>query len=306
MTINQLQARALAQHEVWAILPDVLTAALFNPLAESIVEASSDADLQAITKPGPKAGRLVRVPIFGSITHRDSFWSLLFGGGATVERLTATLREIGADPSIGTVLLEVDSPGGTVSGVPELAAEVRRLRESKRVVALANSLATSAAYWIASQADEIVATPEALIGSIGVFTVHDDYSQMWQQAGVKTTYISAGKYKTEANPDEPLSDEAREHLQSMVDAAYNLFVSDVAKGRGVTAAQVKSDYGQGRVLPAAQAKELGMIDRVASGQETMSRLLGSRSETVGAIEAPIIEGERLALLKRRLDLAGKI
>jgi signal peptide peptidase SppA len=299
MKDHQLQARRLAQNEVWAILPDVLSAALLNATAESITDGAAQPDRHSRVKPGPKSGRVARVPIFGAISHRDSFWSQFFGGGATVERLTATLREMGSDPAIGTVLLEVDSPGGTVSGVPELAAEVRTLRESKRVVALVNSLAASAAYWVASQADEIVATPEALIGSIGVFTIHEDYSAALERIGIKTTYISAGKFKVEANPTEPLSDEARDHLQGLVDAAYNLFIADVAKGRGVSVGTVKSEYGQGRVFTAAFAKEAGLIDRVATADETIRRLTGSTARAE-------FEGDRLALLRRRLELAEKI
>jgi capsid assembly protease len=307
MKAHQLQARSRAQHEIWAILPEVLQDALMSATAESIVEPRSETDLQAVTRPGPKSGRVAVVNVFGTITHRDSFWSQFFGGGTTVERLIATLREYGADPSVSTVLLHVDSPGGTVSGVPELAAEVRALSAQKTVVALANSLAASAAYWVASQADEIIASPEALIGSIGVFTMHEDYSQALEQMGVKTTYISAGKYKTEANPTEPLGDEAREHLQGLVDAAYSLFVSDVAKGRKTTRAKVLSDFGQGRVFPAGAAKEMGLIDRVATADETIKRLMGTRQ--ADDLTPPVIEhieGDRLALLRRRLELAEKI
>jgi signal peptide peptidase SppA len=309
----QLQALALAQNEVWAIMPGVLQAALLNSLTESIVEAPSLPEREALSKPGPKAGRVAVVPVFGAITHRDSFWSMFMGGGgATVERLTKTLREYGADPAVGTVLLNVDSPGGTVDGVPELAAEVRALRATKHVVALANSLAASAAYWVASQADEIVATPEALIGSIGVFTIHEDYSAMLDQAGIKATLISAGKYKTEANPYEPLTPEAQDHLQSLVDAAYGLFVTDVARGRGVTPATVRSDYGQGRVFTAAEAKGSGLIDRVATADETIKRLAGRQAEldgfplTARGNDMGSNSQAQLALKRRRLELLNQI
>lgn len=275
-----------AQAEIWAIWPEALQAALF-------ADPAIDNDLAAAaTRPGPKTGRVAVVPVFGAITHR-------VGGGATVERLTKTLREYGADPSVRTVLLNIDSPGGTVDGVPELAAEVRALRESKHVVALANSLTASAAYWIASQADEIVATPEALVGSIGVFTIHDDYSAMLEQAGIKTTLISAGKYKTEANPYQPLNQDALDHLQGLVDAAYGLFVADVAHGRDVPPATVRNDFGQGRVFTAAAAKSSGMIDRVATADETIRRLTGARGHMSNS-------QAQLALKRRRLELLNQI
>jgi len=261
-----------AGRTAWAILPSGLHAIL------AATAPTGAQDLVAVTRPGPKTGRVAQISVVGSISRRSSIWSEWFGG-ASVDGLIAALRNVAADPDVKTVLLNIDSPGGTVDGLPELAAEIRTLRESKHVVALANSLAASAAYWIASQADEIVATPEALIGSIGVFTLHVDWSAFNERVGIKPTYIAAGKYKTEANPDQPLDDEARDYLQTLVEEAYSLFVADVAKGRGVSAATVRSDYGEGRVLTAKDAKAAGLIDRVAGYHETIARLTGVKAET---------------------------
>jgi len=261
-----------AGRTAWAILPSGLHAIL------AATAPTGAQDLVAVTRPGPKTGRVAQISVVGSISRRSSIWSEWFGG-ASVDGLIAALRNVAADPDVKTVLLNIDSPGGTVDGLPELAAEIRTLRESKHVVALANSLAASAAYWIASQADEIVATPEALIGSIGVFTLHVDWSAFNERVGIKPTYIAAGKYKVEANPDQPLDDEARDYLQTLVEEAYSLFVADVAKGRGVSAATVRSDYGEGRVLTAKDAKAAGLIDRVAGYHETIARLTGVKAET---------------------------
>ena len=261
-----------AGRTAWAILPSGLHAIL------AATAPTGAQDLVAVTRPGPKTGRVAQISVVGSISRRSSIWSEWFGG-ASVDGLIAALRNVAADPDVKTVLLNIDSPGGTVDGLPELAAEIRTLRESKHVVALANSLAASAAYWIASQADEIVATPEALIGSIGVFTLHVDWSAYNERVGIKPTYIAAGKYKTEANPDQPLDDEARDYLRTLVEEAYSLFVADVAKGRGVSAATVRSDYGEGRVLTAKDAKAAGLIDRVAGYHETIARLTGVKAET---------------------------
>jgi len=294
---GEILRRATA--EAWAILPTALQALLAIP-----AHLDRENGVQAVTRPGPKSGRLAQVPIRGSISRRDSFWSMLFGG-ASVEGLIKTLREVGADDSIKTVLLDVDSPGGTVSGIPELANEVRRLSERKHVVAMANSLMASAAYWIASQADEIVAAPEALVGSVGVFAIHEDWSRFLEQAGVKISYIAAGKYKVDGNFESPLSDEARAHMQSIVDDAYGLFVGDVARGRGVTAAAVKSDYGEGRVLTARDAKTAGMIDRVAGFEETIQRLAGSSTPLRSAQNAARNDIGGKSLAKRRLEIAEK-
>lgn len=300
-----------ASAEVWAILPSALEVMLsaltpnHDPHPSPLPKGEGAGEILAVTRPGPKSGRMARVSIMGAITKRDSLWSLFFGG-TSVERLTATLRQVAQDDTISTVLLDIDSPGGTVAGLPALAGEVRALREHKHVVALSNSLAASAAYWVASQADEIVATPEALTGSIGVFTVHDDYSAMNERLGIKTTYISAGKYKTEGNPDQPLSTEARDHIQATVDEMYGLFVGDVAKGRGVTPAQVKAGYGEGRALTARDAKAAGLIDRIATYEETVQRLSGAKAED----DKPEIvsgdpNGSILANKRRRLAIADK-
>lgn len=324
--ILRAEVMSRAANEVWAMLPSALMAMLAgaltpNPSPKGEGNTTGEGERQAVTRPGPKAGRIARVPIVGTITRRDSFWSMFFGGGASVERITRALREIRDDDSISTVVLDIDSPGGTVSGLPELASEIHALRDSKQVVALANSLSASAAYWLASQADEIVATPEALTGSIGVFTLHEDWSKYLEAKGIAPTLIHAGKYKVEGNPYGPLSDEARAHIQSMVNDAYALFVGDVAAGRGVSAAEVMSKFGEGRLLTAQEAKKAGLVDRVAGADETLQRLMGRKAETPTPTlprrdEAATGEGgednkssnsqARIALMRRRLEIAQKL
>ena len=299
------------KNELWAILPEYfehMQAILRSESPSPVGRRQDDGAIVAVTKPGPKSGRVAQISITGSITRRSSMWSDYFGG-ASVEATLTALRNVAADPDVKTVLLNIDSPGGTVDGLPELAAEIRTLRESKHIVALANSLAASAAYWLAAQADEVVATPEALVGSIGVFTAHQDWSAMMERMGVKTTYIHAGKYKVESNPDEPLTDEAREHLQGIVDEAYGLFVNDVAKGRGVSAATVRSDYGEGRVLTAKDAKAAGLIDRIAGYHETVARLTGVKAEAPSPVGEGggegLTVGNSLAAKRLRLELLEK-
>jgi len=286
--MNQTDAafRSLISGGPWAIRSEALERCLAGVFAgaDPAADLLADADpgeveaMYAARGTGSRSGTVAVVPIIGPITKRDSIFSVLFGGTSTT-RLTQQLRALAADESVATILLNIDSPGGTVSGVPELAAEVRRTAESRRVVAIANDMAASAAYWIASQADEVIATPEALVGSVGVFAMHQDVSGLMEQMGVRTTFIQAGRYKTEGNPYEPLSDEARAHVQSIVDAAHAQFVNDVAKGRGrdgatVTPAQVRADYGEGRVLTAKDAKAVGMIDRIETYSQAVSRLAG--------------------------------
>lgn len=220
---------------------------------------------------GAIVGSVAVLPVYGMISQRQSIMSQT-SGGTSVDELRNALRSAVADRSISAIVLDVDSPGGSVDGVPELAADIRSARETKPIVAQVNTLAASAAYWLASQASEVVMTPSGEVGSIGVYAMHEDVSRAADMAGVKTTFISAGPYKVEGNSYEPLTDEARSAIQEQVDTYYAMFLADVAKGRGVTVDTVAADYGGGRVFLAAKALAAGMVDRVATLEATVSRL----------------------------------
>lgn len=218
------------------------------------------------------------IPIRGVIAHRMGGMAESSGGTST-EGIAAMVRQVMADASIGTVVLDLDSPGGTVTGVSELAGELfaSRGRGTKKMIAQVNGLAASAAYWLGSQADEIVSLPSGVTGSIGVFTAHQDVSKALEQEGIDVTLISAGKYKVEGNPFEPLTPAAKAVLQDRVDTAYAQFVKDVAQGRGVSQASVRDGYGQGRALTAKDALKAGLIDSIGTMDQTLSRLTGRSS-----------------------------
>ncbi len=223
-----------------------------------------------------KHGAVAILPIRGTITHRGG--GLEDASGAmSAEKLSAMLRQVVADESVGTIVLDVDSPGGTVTGMQELAAEIFAARESKHIIAVTNGLNASAAYWLSSQAHEIVSIPSGVTGSIGVFTAHQDLSKALEQEGIKVTLISAGKHKTEGNPFEPLSDEAQTFIQGRVDAAYGQFVKDVARGRGVSVADVRGGFGEGRALDAKAAKAAGLIDRIDTMDGVIGKLVGRKA-----------------------------
>lgn len=224
---------------------------------------------------GPAStGTIAVIPIRGVIANRMGTMDES-SGGVSAERIGAMLSAVAEQPSVKTILFDIDSPGGTVPGVPELAAQMFAVRESgKRLVAHVNDCACSAAYWLAAQCDEIVSVPSGTVGSIGVFCAHNDLSAALEKEGVKVTLISAGKFKTAGNPFEPLSDEERAVVQARVDDAYGQFVKDVARGRGVTPADVRNGYGEGRALSAKEAKAAGMIDRIATMEDTIARLSG--------------------------------
>lgn len=265
------------QETPWALLPEKLLAMREVLILHLNGTRLSPEDVQArIGAAAPRRDAVQQrgtaiIPVYGVIAPRADAMTQT-SGGTSIDRLTGAFRAAVRDDNVSAILLDVDSPGGSSDLVSEFAAEIRQARGSKPIVAIANTVAASAAYWIASQADEVVVTPSGSVGSIGVFAAHEDISGQEAQDGVKTTLISAGRYKVEANPYEPLSDEARAYIQSRVDEMYGMFVDDVAAGRSVTTGIVESGFGEGRMLSARSALDAGMVDRVETIDQTLHRL----------------------------------
>lgn len=217
--------------------------------------------------PGTKTGRFTAlVSCHGIAMYDVEYQPYAF----STLRLSQVIGRLAADPSIETIFIDCDSPGGYVTGTQEAADAVFAARKKKQVVALINPLAASAMYWIASQAETIIGVPSADVGSIGVFMCHYDCSAMLADMGIKPTYIYAGEYKTEGNSSEPLSAEGKAFFQSQVDGTYSDFVNAVARGRGVTAQVVMDKFGKGRVYDAQMAKKLGMIDDISTIQGALA------------------------------------
>lgn len=268
---------------------------------EAIREASSarmsPATERAIAR---KPGGVAVIPVKGVISNRISLFDLLFGGGATPPAWIARqVQRASDDDAIKCIVLDYDTPGGSVFGVEEAASAMFANRGKKPIIAQVTGSCASAGYWMASVADEIVANPTAIIGSIGVYMVHEDLSKLYEELGVKVTYIKAGQYKVEGNSEEPLTVEAEAHLQEMVDDYYKLFTDQVARGRGVAASIVRGErFGQGRAYVAGRAMERTMIDRVRTMDDTLRALGLDPSAPEPDNRA---RGRGLALLGAELD-----
>lgn len=259
----------------WAIaersLP-ALTALLRNALAGGAPSsvAATEAAAPARAAGVPARGGVAILSIAGMITPRASVWSDYFGD-ATIDSLIGRLRAAVTDSSVSAIVLDINSPGGSVYAVDELADEIMRLKAQKPIVAIANPLAASAAYWIGSAASAFLLTPSGEAGSVGVFMVHLDWSKALADAGIAPTIIQAGKHKTDGNPYEPLSDDARAHFQASVDRYYDMFVRGVAKGRQVPVATVRRDFGEGRVFGAKDALAAGMVDAIGTLDDAIAK-----------------------------------
>jgi signal peptide peptidase SppA len=269
----------------WAILPHKL-AILEEIVTRHAAGEKLDAEevqsrIHGAKRPAERrAGSVAVLPLFGTIFPRANLMTDV-SGATSAERFGAQFDELVSDPEIGAIILDVDSPGGQVNGIEELSRKIYQARGRKPIVAVANHTMASAAYWIGTAADEVVVTPSGEVGSIGVFAVHKDLSKAYEMEGIKISMISRGKYKTEGNPYEPLAEEARAAIQVRVDESYAAFVETVARNRGVKPSAVRNGFGEGRVVGARQAVELGMADRIGTLEETIARLLIDGGDTGG-------------------------
>jgi signal peptide peptidase SppA len=270
----------------WAILPEKLLElrAIYaahlrgDKIDIEAIEAKLGRPLNNERKPYTLDGTTAIIPIDGVIGKKMNLFTKI-SGGASTQLIEQDLNAALADPAVASVLLAIDSPGGTVDGTEALADAIFNGRKKgKQIVALADGMMASAAYWIGSAAHEVFASDNsAKVGSIGVVATHEDYSQAEHQAGVKVTEITAGKYKRSFSEHEPLSVEGRATIQSMVDHVYANFVDGVARNRGVTSEKVASDMADGRIFLGKQAVRAGLVDGVST-QAALVRTLNQKHD----------------------------
>lgn len=220
-------------------------------------------------------GNIAILPVFGPISQRNSIWSEIFGGTATESLSAAYLRAMN-DDRVGGVVFDVDSPGGTIWGVETLSSDIHASRSQKPTIAIANSLAASAAYWIGSSAGQFAAAPGADVGAIGAYRVHQDRSKQMDELGVSTTFLAAPEFKVEGNPFEALSAAAVEHHMRQVEMTYDAFNTAVARNRDVSPAAARENFGKGRLFKAEQAVEMGLVDRVATLPQILEEMGAAR------------------------------
>jgi capsid assembly protease len=269
----------------WAIDPDkyeLIRSILFDrirgdePTAER-VQAATDARRPESFR---QEGKVAIVPIMGVIVPRGGAMEKS-SGAVSAESIGRQVDAAAADKGVNRIILQIDSPGGSVQGVTELAGKIRAARDVKKVIAVADGTAASAAYWLGSQASEFYATPSGRVGAIGVISEYVDRSKADESMGVKSTVITAGKYKG-LNRGEPLSEEGAAKIQADVNHYYDMFVGDVAKGRGVSDATVRNGYGEGLALVASEAKAAGMIDGIKTFESVLRMALGTSTTAVAA------------------------
>lgn len=193
-------------------------------------------------------------------------------GGVSTELLGRDLQAALADPQVHSIVMAVDSPGGTVDGTQALASIIRSGRDQKPIVTLASGLIASAAYWLGSAGSAVyIADKTTVSGSIGVVASHTDYSKARADRGITVTEITAGKYKRIASDNSPLSKEGKAHMQAQVDYYYSLFVDAVAEHRGVSTDTVLAQMADGQTFIGQQGIDAGLVD----GIQTMPQIIAA-------------------------------
>ncbi len=221
----------------------------------------------------------------GALVHRtriDADSTRLLG----YNDIAADVEDALANPEVHALALVWDSPGGEAQGAFELADRLHALRGRKPMVSIVDGMAASAAYLAASAADEVVSTATGYAGSIGVVMRHVDFSHALHADGVKVTHIFAGAHKVDGNPFEPLPDTVRADFQAEVNDLYDLFITAVARQRGIAAEAVRKTQAQ--TYRGLAAKAVGLVDRLGTTDQVIADLAAQRNRSfpAGAASAP--------------------
>lgn len=244
-------------------------------------EFDRDPSGRLVQKPYRVSGGVAVITITGSLVNRGA-WIGASSGLTSYEGIQHQLKSAAADPAVRSILLDVHSPGGEAIGAFETAAMVRQISATKRVVAVVNGMAASAAYAIPSGANEIVTTETGVSGSIGVVVLHADVSRMLDEEGITPTLIFAGAHKVDGNPFGPLPDSVRADIQAEVDAFYTLFLRTVAEGRGARLTADMARATEARVFIGEAAVAAGLADRVGTFESVLDDLKAAAGGGAGS------------------------
>lgn len=247
------------QRDLWAMDPEILLT-MYGALTVDMGAKLATADRVHIK------GSVGFVDINGPIAGRKSFLTEFFGLNS-VEQISADLRALEADDSVTDIVLLVDSPGGVVTGMSDLSQQVRAL--GKRTTAFVSGTMSSAAYWVGSATDTIVASETAIIGSIGVVATVTPFAKMGE-----ITVVSS---QTPLKNQDPSTKDGLASLQAKVDSLADIFINNVAANRGVDRETVLQSYGKGDTFLAAEALNRGMIDGISSLQDLVGSLTAANS-----------------------------
>ncbi|MFT4314679.1 MAG: S49 family peptidase [Wolbachia pipientis] len=245
------------------------------------------------------------IPIHGILTKKPGAFDEMLGM-TSYEQIEVQVKQALEDSSIETILLDIDSPGGEVNGIFDLADFIYSARGKKRIIAIANDDAYSAAYAIASSAEKVFVSRTSGVGSIGVIASHIDQSRFDEKCGIKYTTVFAGSRKNDLNPHEPITSESLESLQKEVDRLYEMFVQLIARNRGLSIEKIKST--EAGLYFGKNAVDIGLADGVTTFFEFINSHK-SRSVSMTTIEEncrrEILEIIRLCNISKMPEKVGE-
>lgn len=263
---------------IWAIHPDelakveqVYTEYLSKVESLESVTVENKTEAADIFEPFNPTSQFITIndnvgvlTISGVIVPKSDIFVQIFGG-APLDVLTDAFKELMANEEIDTIILDIDSAGGTVAGVATFADMVFQARDEKRIVTHSSSMMMSAAMWIGAASEKILISDNTVVtGSIGVLTTHLDFEIFNIQRGVIPTEIVAGKQKRVASQLKPLTSEGRAVLQGQVDHLMEVFIGDIARFKGVTTQNVSINMADGEVFIGDKAVKAGLVDDIIS------------------------------------------
>jgi signal peptide peptidase SppA len=238
-----------------------------TPPAQHMAAAPGRAPTYTQMIPARAGKNIAMIRAAGTLMKAESSF-----GGTSTTQLRRDIRNAVADETVSGILLSIDSPGGTVDGTYDLAADVKAAGRKKPVFAHVDGMAASAAYWMASQANAVYAgNPMAQIGSIGTYLAVYDYSAAAERDGIKVHLFTTGPLKGLGVPGTALTDDHKAHLQGRINEAQTFFDDAVRKGRGLSATQLDG-VRTGAAWFAAKAQELRLIDGIKTLDATLAAL----------------------------------
>lgn len=235
---------------------------------------------------------VAQIPVYGIIAKRMSMVNgISQPRGTSVEEIERNFTKAVKDDNVEKILLDIDSPGGSVDGIDELSELIYESRGTKPIIAFANGMMASAAYYIGSAADKVYASKSAEVGSIGVYTVLQDLSVMAHNMGMKTEIIRAGKYKATGHPLKPLTEDDRAVVQTEIDKYFELFTDAIKRNRGFAVDEVAA-VANGKVFIGREAVEMGLVDGIERF-DTLLRSAGKSSPKTSSATAKAASGVQI-------------
>ena len=205
-------------------------------------------------------GRAV-IPVYGILSRRPNALLNTLEDNTSIDDVRSMFELAMRAPGVQRILLDIDSPGGSIDGVDGLSSLIFKSRGKKSIIAYASGEMLGAAYWIGSAADKVYATIATRAGSIGICNVVNDYTVANHLQGVKTEFVKAGRYKAAGHPDKPFTEEDRGVVQDEVDAFYGIFLDAIKRNRNLSDKEVEA-VGEGQVFIGSQALKVRLIDGI--------------------------------------------